>query len=185
MDNLTPTNLLFKVQKIKLIKSAIPMLLVFGGLIISMVFEKSQYPMVDYVKYISIIGLVFYFANNTRFKINRIRTKTDANKLYSPVYGKVIENNSKIVVLKHSFFDRSEIRFTDDNSTFEDNCIVSKNAKVEFIGGKVYVLASSGKKAQLCGLLLGNAIVKITLLKNTCDINPGIKLESGIDELFK
>jgi hypothetical protein len=106
----TPVEYLTKIQKLKYKAAIFPILLVIISFGLNMIFELDQ------VKYLSIIGLIWYILIIIQFRVRRnYPPESETDIILSPIYGKItkIEDNS-ITIIK-GFFQAADIRYSGQN----------------------------------------------------------------------
>ena len=91
----TPVEYLTKIQKLKYKAAIFPILLVIISFGLNMIFELDQ------VKYLSIIGLIWYILIIIQFRVRRnYPPESETDIILSPIYGKItkIEDNSITII---------------------------------------------------------------------------------------
>ncbi len=158
MSNYTPVEYLSKIQKRKYKAAIFPILLVILSFGLNILFELDQ------VKYLSIIGLVWYIFIIMKFRVRRnYPPESKFEIILSPIYGKITKIEDSLITIKKGIFQSADIRYTGQNievriksnrvSYFEDQttlagkligivsssaiciCKIPKNWKIDIISG--------------------------------------------------
>ena len=110
MSNYTPSEYLTKIQKLKYKAAIFPILLVIISFGSNILFELDQ------VKYLSIIGLIWYIFIIVKFRIRKnYPPESEAEIILSPIYGKIVKIEGNSITIKKGIFQSADIRYTGQN----------------------------------------------------------------------
>jgi len=141
MSGLTPASYLSKVQKLKYKVAIFPILLVFISFIINMTFG------IDQVKYLSVIGLVWYIIIIMKFRVKKAYPHKKENKiLLSPIHGKIIKIEENSISIKRGIFDPADLRYSGQEMEVDlsSNNIKYFEEEPEVPGKLIGIILSSG-----------------------------------------
>jgi len=117
MERYNPTEYLLKIQKIKYSNASIAIILILAGFAINFIYPLS------FVKYLSLLGLIFYIIISLKYHIKKNIPPEEENIVLSPIYGfiKEIDHESNIIVIKKRIFSPADFRCgtDDENIQFE------------------------------------------------------------------
>ena len=110
MSNYTPIEYLARIQKLKFKAAIFPILLVILSFGLNILFELEQ------VKYLSIIGLIWYIFIIIQFRVKRnYPLESETEIVLSPIYGKVTKIENRFITIKKGLFQFADIRYTGQN----------------------------------------------------------------------
>lgn len=110
MSDYTPVEYLSKIHKLKYKAAIFPILLVILSFGLNILFELDQ------VKYLSIIGLIWYILIIIKFRIRRnYPPESESEIVLSPIYGKVIKIEDSFITIKKGIFQSADIRYAGQN----------------------------------------------------------------------
>jgi len=156
MEKYNPTEYLLKIQKIKYSKASIAIILIFAGFAINFIYPLS------FVKYLSLLGLIFYIIISLKYHIKKNIPPEEQNIVLSPIYGiiKEIDLNTKSITIKKSILSPADFRCGTDD----------KNIKFEIEFGELTNFEDHSKiPGKLTGILPLSALV-ICRLTNVYEI---------------
>ncbi len=149
MSDLNPIDIINKIQTAKYRKIALPILLVIASFILNHFYQIEE------TKYIALLGLIWYIFIFMQFKVNRVGNVGE-NIICSPISGKVVKVSNSQILIKKSWFDSIDIRF----SGLDENCL--------FWAKKPVILKNGKTTGKLTGYTVG---------KNSCKIEFGEEWE--------
>lgn len=159
MSNHTPVEYLAKIQKLKYKAAIFPILLVIISFGLNILFELDQ------VKYLSIIGLIWYIFIIIKFRVRRnYPPESESEIILSPIYGKIIEIEGSSITIKKGIFQSADIRYTGQNIE-----VKIKSKKVNYFEEQTTL---AGK---LIGVISSSAIC-------ICEVPEDWKIEINIDD---
>ncbi len=110
MSNYTPSEYLTKIQKLKYKAAIFPILLVIISFGLNILFELDQ------VKYLSIIGLIWYIFIIIKFRIrNNYPPESETEIILSPIYGRIVKIEGNSITIKKGIFQSADIRYAGQN----------------------------------------------------------------------
>lgn len=106
MSEYTPVEYLTKIQKLKYKAAIFPILLVIISFGLNMIYQLDQ------VKYLSILGLIWYILIIIRFRIRRnVPPKNESEIILSPIYGTITKIDINMITIKKGLFQAADIRY--------------------------------------------------------------------------
>lgn len=200
MRDCNPQQVLLAISRIKYRKALIPLIIVIGAFFIQM---SSGNPN---LRYLSLLGLIYYLFLLLIFRVNRYPVEPDDTTVLSPVNGKVIkiesDESGEIIFINKNFLQAADIRFStgderpDHIVVTETNTETVKRNELSFTDNKnltgwtlkgnsiFFFPGTPVQQGVLTGIIPGNALCvyrltpKITLRVKTSD-----KVEAGITVL--
>ncbi|MCF7857794.1 MAG: hypothetical protein K9N07_00515 [Candidatus Cloacimonetes bacterium] len=112
MLDFTPLEYVTKIQQLKYKTAVFPILLV----IIS--FGLNFFFALDLVKYLTLIGLVWYIIILMIFRIKRnYPPLSDSEIIVAPIYGKISKIEGNVITITKSYFQPADLRYSGVNTT--------------------------------------------------------------------
>jgi hypothetical protein len=148
----TSSKHLLQVQKIKYKFMTIPLIVVLGSLI------TSRFINMDYLKFVSLFGLILYIIIMLYFKIDRLFTPDRKESILSPISGKILsfDKHSRLVIIKKTFRQNVEIRNPSEDEQIEPIF----NKKVNLF------IKKSILKGELIGVFIGSGLCELKIPLN-------------------
>lgn len=126
--NYNPPENLRKIQKIKYKAALIPILLVIISFVINIVFQ------VIFVKYIALLGLLFYIITLLRYRVKNAHPPEELDHIIlSPIHGKVIKIGDNSILIKKGVFSAADIRSSQSKFKINNKNIIwfERDAKLD------------------------------------------------------